>query len=126
MKSWSRTVACCTILLAAACGGGYSTDPYSPGTTTGNPTGQTGTPVQTSQIGVSDDMFSPADVEVTKGTTVTWTWNTGTTHNVTFGDGSSGDKGGTGVTYQKTFNTAGTYSYTCTLHYGMKGSVVVK
>jgi len=43
------------------------------------------------------------------------------------GDGvASSQLQGTGASYSRTFNTAGTFSYTCTLHGGMNGSVLVK
>jgi plastocyanin len=75
-----------------------------------------------------DNEFSPANIQVAPGTSVTFTWGTNASaHNVTFGDGvASSQLQGTGASYSRTFNTAGTFSYTCTLHGGMNGSVLVK
>jgi len=116
------------VLAAAACGGsdGGTTSP-----TTGNPGGTPGgtpspTPVPQNTVTVSDDLFTPANVQVNVGTTVTWNWTSDARdHNVTFADGTSGNRSA-GATYSKTFPTAGTFSYQCTLHGGMNGSVVVK
>jgi plastocyanin len=75
----------------------------------------------------NSDSFSPAAVTVAPGDTVTWNW-AGSSHNVTADSGqadtfSSGTKK-TG-TFAKTFNTVGRFTYRCTLHSGMTGSVTV-
>lgn len=73
--------------------------------------------------------FAPASVTIAANGTVTWNNTSGITHNVTFtaatgvpsdiSDHSSG-------TNQRTFGTAGTFAFRCTLHGGMNGSVVVQ
>ena len=70
--------------------------------------------------------FSPASITVKAGTTITWTNKDAVTHNVTSSPAlfSSGSLG-TGATYSYTFNDMGTFSYTCTIHPSMKGTVVV-
>jgi plastocyanin len=109
-KGWV-TVAVAAMFVAAACGG--------------DSTGPSGPPVQTNQISITDDAFGPPNIQVAVGTTVTWTWNSGgDLHNVTFTDTTSGDRG-TG-TFARTFNTAGTFSFHCTIHSGMTGSVLVQ
>ncbi|MDE3151542.1 MAG: hypothetical protein KGL93_04785, partial [Gemmatimonadota bacterium] len=78
-----------------------------------------------SSISVGDNFFNPNSTTVKVGTTVTWTWSTSTTHNVTFADGTkSGNM--SGGTYSRTFNSAGTFNYQCTIHGGMTGAVVVQ
>jgi plastocyanin len=74
--------------------------------------------------------FSPANVTIGAGGTVTWQFTGGTRHNVTFsGTAPTGgnipdtDPGGSAA---RTFAAAGTYSYTCTRHAGMNGTVVVQ
>src|ERR671936_697444 len=73
--------------------------------------------------------FSPATLEVTKGTVVTFTNNDSTTHTVTSGanrtkDGKF-DKQLSGSTEESiTFDTAGTFEYFCNIHSSMKGTVV--
>lgn len=117
------------LVLATALGcGGSSGYPTSSGNNTGG-TGGTGTGGSTSSsISVVDNSFDPAATTVTAGTTVTWTWNGSAQHNVTFDDGS-GLKSATqnSGTYSRTFASAGTYSYHCTIHgAGMSGTITVK
>jgi uncharacterized protein YjdB len=70
--------------------------------------------------------FSPASVDISAGGTVDWTFET--FHNVTFlglaPTGGSIGNTSTGVV-SRTFTTAGTYNYTCTIHPGMNGTVIV-
>lgn len=78
---------------------------------------------------VSNDRFDPSAISITKGTTVTWTWSSdAVTHNVTFSDSniSGSDNLGAGATFSKTFPNAGTFSYHCTLHAGMSGTITVQ
>ncbi|HEX6036724.1 Ig-like domain-containing protein [Longimicrobium sp.] len=74
--------------------------------------------------------FSPATVTIAAGGTVTWQFTGSSRHNVTFsGTAPTGgnipdtDVGGSAA---RTFTTAGTYSYACTRHSGMNGTVVVQ
>src|SRR2546427_440342 len=71
--------------------------------------------------------FSPANLTVKVGKTVTWVNKDTGTHTVT-SDGSSMFDSGfmpTGATFQFTFTTARTYPYYCTVHPFMKGAIVV-
>ena len=121
-----RCLAATAMVVAASCGGGTDYGSVT-GTNGGTQNGGSTNPVQTNAVGVSDDFFSPINAQVAVGTTVTWTWASGASaHNVTFSDGpASGDKSG-GASYSRTFNTAGTYNYHCTIHAGMTGSVIVQ
>lgn len=72
--------------------------------------------------------FSPKSLSISKGTTVTFAFRDGTTaHNVTsvgskrFKTISTRSSG----TQKRTFTTAGTYRYECTLHPGMTGRIIV-
>lgn len=118
-------LAIAAVLAAGACGGSGGTGSTSPGQ--GVTTGPPAPPAQTNQVSVGDDFFTPSNIQVPVGTTVTWTWTpTASTHNVTFTDGTlSGDKGAS-ETYQRTFATAGTFGYACTIHGSMTGSVLVQ
>ena len=128
------TVLAIAVLSLAACGGGGggSTGPYGGGTggnNNNNSGGSTG-----NQVSVTNNKFTPSATTVAVGTTVTWDWNTCTndpygggqtcvTHNVTFDDGTTSGNKNDG-TYSRTFNTAGTYDYHCTIHgLAMAGSV---
>lgn len=74
------------------------------------------------------NLFEPGNVTVEQGDTVTFTW-AGGFHDVTFSDGTSSGTpvGIDGTTYSRTFDSAGTFDYVCTIHEssGMVGSVTV-
>ena len=73
--------------------------------------------------------FSPTEVTIAAGGTVTWNIS-GATHNVTFQ--GAAPAGGSipdtreGNSVSRTFGTAGSYPYECTRHSGMTGRVVVQ
>ena len=110
---------------ALACGGGGgsgggSTIPTTPQTPTTPPT-----PAATTDVLVENNDFSPATITVPVGSTVKWTWATctggsdpyggGTTcvdHSVTWdaADGTNSPTQSQG-TFQRSFPTAGTYTY---------------
>jgi plastocyanin len=69
--------------------------------------------------------FSPSSLTVSTGDTVTWTNNGAEPHDVT-GDGLASGTLQSGQSYEHTFATAGTYSYICSIHPFMKGSVTVQ
>jgi plastocyanin len=122
-----------TLAFAAACGGGgggngsYST-PTSP-TTPSSPSGS-GTPTAPAAnevIATTENTFNPATLTVSKGTTVTFTFQA-TVHNVNFTNatGAPANIGNTSNSaVQRVFATAGTFGYDCSLHSGMHGQVVV-
>ena len=83
-----------------------------------------GSPVEgVSEVAVRDDEFAPAAIEVPAGTTVTWRWEGAEEHNVV-GDGFESPTQVNGG-FAQTFAEPGTYAYRCTLHYFMRGEVVV-
>jgi plastocyanin len=77
-------------------------------------------------VTMGDLFFSPASVSIAVGDTVTWN-NTGQApHNATADDGSF--KTPTienGESASHTFTQAGTFSYVCTIHPNMKGTIRV-
>ena len=79
--------------------------------------------------GSTANTFSPNTVTIAKGGTVTWSIGT-RNHNVTFFGGSAGAPTNiptaTNTTASRTFPTAGSFPYNCTLHAGMTGIVVVQ
>jgi plastocyanin len=77
------------------------------------------------EVAAKDNQFTPPAIQVTAGTTVTWTFDDRfVPHDVT-GDGfTSGDPRRSG-TFTHTFDRPGTYDYRCTVHDGMDGRVVV-
>jgi plastocyanin len=99
--------------------------------TSNAPSATSAAPAAKAAVTIKGFAFSPATLEITKGTTVTFTNNDGTTHTVTSGanrtkDGKF-DKQLSGSTEDSiTFDTAGTFEYFCNFHSSMKGTVVVK
>ncbi len=128
MKRSTFAIACAAILSAAACSGGGSTSPAN--NTGGNNNGTTGGTTQVpanTVIATSTDVFNPSALTVTKGTTVTFTFES-VVHNVVFTavTGRPADIGNTSnQSVTRTFSTAGTFPYTCTIH-GMQGSITVQ
>lgn len=113
--AWSG-LALVTILLLtmlAACGSAGGSSP-------GGPT-----------VNMLDNEFSPKQIHINPGDTVTWTNNGQVAHTVTADDHKfdSGDIAA-GKTYSYTFTEPGTYAYYCALHggaggLGMAGVVIV-
>jgi plastocyanin len=75
-------------------------------------------------VAVKDNFFQPDSVVLQVNDTVYWTWAGSASHNVTFGPGQSSATQTSG-TYSRQFTAVGKFGYTCTLHSGMKGVVVV-
>jgi amicyanin len=78
-------------------------------------------------VTIADFSFTPATITINQGDTVTWNNNGPTPHSAT----ATGGEFDTGILRKgqsgsHTFNQAGTYSYICTPHPYMKGTVVVQ
>jgi plastocyanin len=81
----------------------------------------------TENVTISDFQFTPAQITVQQGDTVTWTNEGPTSHSATSSDGSF-DTGifSAGGSRSATFDEAGTFAYICTPHPNMHGTVVVE
>jgi plastocyanin len=77
-------------------------------------------------VTIQGDAFSPSNLTVKVGDTVTWINNDNHDHTVTSDTGAfnSGNIAN-GSTFSFTFNTVGTYSYHCSIHTSMTGTIVV-
>jgi plastocyanin len=84
-------------------------------------------PVSTTTVDLPPSyIFQPAAIEVTRGSTVTWTNHDNFTHSVQVQGQSDVHMMTPGQSTQITFDQPGTYAYVCTLHtQNMKGTVVV-
>jgi plastocyanin len=78
----------------------------------------------TVNVSIQDNFFSPSPVNIVVGDTVHWTNNGGVDHTTTGATWNSGTLM-PGQSFDHTFNSAGTFGYSCTIHLGMNGSVVV-
>ena len=81
-------------------------------------------------VRMEDNFFSPANITVEPGTTVTWVQSGNNPHTTTSYDGlwdSGMIEGGSGGTFSFTFEEPGTYDYFCIPHedLGMVGRVTV-
>jgi plastocyanin len=83
-------------------------------------------PTATNSVAIANFGFGPQAVVVKAGATVTWTQQDEDAHTVTADDGSfSSQPLDHGQIYSHTFTTPGTYSYHCSIHPFMHGTVVV-
>jgi plastocyanin len=108
-----RLLAICAIAAAAGAGGQAAAASQASGRT----------------VTLRDVAFSPKRLTVSRGATVTFRWRDGdTAHDVTsrgarrfasIGARESGSR-------SRTFTSAGTYRYVCTLHPGMAGRITVR
>jgi plastocyanin len=78
------------------------------------------------EVAIQGFAFSPATIKVKKGTTVTWTNKDAVKHTVTADSGKWGSNLlANGETYSYKFDNVGSFSYHCTPHPSMKGTVEV-
>ena len=115
---WNAVLRALAIASLAACGGGGGSD-----TTTGPSAGGGG-----NDVTVGNNFFSPANLSVATGATVTWSWAMGDVeHQIAFVDGAPGSAKQSSGTFQRTFGSAGTYNYFCTVHGAqvMSGTITV-
>jgi len=83
--------------------------------------------VESAQVTIAQMRFSQPTVTIKKGGTVTWQNTEAMPHTVTANDGSfSSQQLQNGAVFTKTFDEPGTYSYYCSLHPMMRGTVVVE
>ncbi len=123
---WWPGVALLAILLLAGCGASGVTSTSAPST----PSAPAST--GSAQVKVTEQNekygFSPATLSVAAGTKVVWTNSTDVPHTVTSDTGStlaSSMISPSGGTFSFTFTKPGTYTYHCTVHPYMKGTIVV-
>ena len=122
-------------VFAVSCGGGEQPSSDAKGATT-DPVG----------VSLEAIAFSPPELTVPVGTTVTWTnQDEGVAHTVTSGkpkkqgvpgisedtpgkpDGTfEGELDDAGDTYEFTFDDPGTYRYYCAIHAPMTGTIIVE
>jgi plastocyanin len=115
-----------TLLLAgalAACGSsGSSASQTTP------PGSGSSTSSSTPTVTIKGFAFNPSSLTVKVGTKVTFVNEDSVTHTATSSGNAPIDSGDLtkGQSYTVTFTKPGTYSYICTIHQYMKGSIVVQ
>ncbi|MDD5415411.1 MAG: cupredoxin family copper-binding protein [Candidatus Daviesbacteria bacterium] len=96
-------------------------------TITPQPTASSGQETATkNQVIIEKNSFNPQEISIKAGDTVTWVNNDSYNHTVTGSNGAfdSGNMA-SGTKFSFTFPKAGTFSYACSIHPFMQGSVVV-
>jgi plastocyanin len=81
----------------------------------------------THDVSIKDFAFQPGNLSISVGDTVTWTNNDSFTSHTTTSDTKVWDSGAldNGQSFSHTFNEAGTYTYMCTIHTSMRGTITV-
>jgi len=119
-----------TLMSAIACGG-YSSPSTSPSPTPapapapGGASSSVAIPANASALG--NRAYSPDDLNVAVGTTVTW-MNTDSISHTSTSDVNGWNSGivAPGGQFSFAFQTAGSFPYHCSIHPGMVGTVVVR
>jgi plastocyanin len=82
-----------------------------------------------SQVTIDNFAFTPAEITVSPGTTVTWLNRDDIPHTVTDSADTKAFKSSpldTGDSFTHVFAEPGTYRYFCSLHAHMQGTVIVR
>lgn len=131
-RPWRRALMLVGVSLALGCGGASASSPDG-----GPPPPPPPPPANT--VKVMNNSFTPGDLTVSAGTTVTWNWDTCSggdpygnggvcvAHSVVLDDGSATSGTQSTGSYTHQFSQAGTYPYHCAIHgAAMSGKVVVQ
>ena len=78
-------------------------------------------------VTIKNMSFSPANLTISAGDTVTWVNEDRPRHSAWDDSGNAFDTGllGNGDSASVTFNTAGSFNYRCRPHAGMRGTITV-
>lgn len=124
-----RKILIVAVLVTAACSSSSSPSSSSaPAATTTPPTGTSATvSIPSGARSLSTTAFGANPLVVTVGSTVTWTNNDSIAHD-SVADGGMWNSGilGPGQSFPFKFTTAGTFTYKCTIHPNMVGTVTVQ
>ncbi|MDD5396458.1 MAG: cupredoxin domain-containing protein [Candidatus Moranbacteria bacterium] len=86
---------------------------------------QSATPVTDNAVNIQNFAFSPATLTVKKGATVTWTNNDSAPHQIKSATFNSSVLS-KGQSFSFTFNSVGTFDYSCAIHPMMTGKIIVE
>ena len=78
-------------------------------------------------VSIVNFAFTPTEIIVAPGQTVTWTNDDGSPHGLVFKDGAPGTNLLLpGSSFSRTFDKPGTYDYVCAVHSYMTGKIIVR
>lgn len=132
MRQYRAVLVLLAACFVASCGSSGGTEPQP---AAGGGGGGTGNRVS---VTVSNNTYTPDQVSIAKGGTVTWQWDSCSGdgyggqvcafHTVTFDDGGPSASAQNQGTFARTFANAGTYTYYCTSHgrTAMSGAITVQ
>lgn len=131
-RSWRMCAASVAFLACGGGGGGGGQTPTGPNPPGGSSGAAANASVSmssgTDPYGYETNVFNPSAVTIRRNGTVTWINPTGIAHSVTFS--TSGAPANiashTSGSTVRTFPTSGTFSYVCSNHPTMTGSVTVQ
>ena len=131
MRSVRLVISALVVVSAVACGSDYSSPPTSPSPSPApapaapGPSASVTIPVGAERLG--NRAFAPPDLSIGAGTTVTWV-NTDRESHTSTSDAAGWNSGTVepGRQFSFTFQNAGTFTYHCSLHPSMVGTVVVR
>src|SRR5688500_10144332 len=113
------------VLLLVGCGGGGGESTEDGG---GDTAAASSDSAEASAVTIADLQYSPADLEVSAGSTVTWTNDDDAPHTVSFDDDALADSEELAKDDEisTTFDKAGEFSYAYAIHPDMKATVTVQ
>jgi plastocyanin len=112
------------MVMVAGCTSSSNTSP-SPANSTVTSTASTSTASQNS-VAIQNYAFNPSTLTIQKGANVTWTNYDSVQHHVVSDSSAfSSPLLNKGDTYTHQFNNTGSFSYICSIHPYMKGTIVV-
>jgi len=77
-------------------------------------------------VSIDNLSYNPSSLTITVGETVTWSNDDALDHTVTSEDMFDSGLLSSGDTFEYTFDEAGTFDYTCTIHPSMQGTIIVE
>jgi amicyanin len=103
-------------------------EPQTQQTSGGNAVPETGSMQGQYAVSIENFAYSPAELVVSVGDTVTWTNKDQVKHNVASDEGNelAGPLLAQNESYSHTFNAPGIYAYHCTPHPFMKAKIIVQ
>jgi plastocyanin len=79
------------------------------------------------KVSIVNFAFTPGEITIAPGESVTWTNDDGAPHGLEYHDGAKGtDLLLPGASFSRRFDRPGTYDYNCSIHPYMTGRVVVR
>jgi plastocyanin len=83
--------------------------------------------VRGAKVSIANFTFTPAEITIVAGETVTWTNDDGAPHGLEYADGAKApDLMLPGASFSRQFDRPGTYNYNCSVHPYMTGRVIVQ